>query len=294
MFAIDQKKNISEIHSNAPIERIAILVAMPEEAEPIIQALSLSLCDLKFNPPLGLITYQGKIENKTIYLVVNGIDTNFGVACVGTEAATLSTYETIRVLKPDTIISAGTAGGYENRGAAIGDIYISTKTFSFHDRRIPIEKYDKYCCGNYPCLEAPALAQALNLKTGIISTGNSLSINSDEQAVIDKNGAVAKEMEVAAIAKVAQLYQVRVMAIKAITNLAGLTADAPGEFKKNFTQATENLANILPKIIRYLLGKTPKQLQAPLSLINQDIFLEKGTVPKEPVCEHSKFSFSKI
>ncbi|OGO91347.1 MAG: hypothetical protein A3F41_00475 [Coxiella sp. RIFCSPHIGHO2_12_FULL_44_14] len=285
MLAIDHDKILTEIGSSRPIDKIAILIAMPEEAAPVIETLSLYSCDAGFDPHLGLQSYKSSLQNKEIYLIVNGVDSQYGVARVGTEAATLAAHETIRILKPDTIISAGTAGGYANRGAAIGDIYIGAKKFSFHDRRIPIEKYEDYCRGNYPCLEAPALASAFNFKTGLISTGNSLSINADEQALIDQSGAVAKEMEVAAIAHVARLYQVRVMAVKAITNLADIQADAASEFEKNFTKATQNLANALPNILNYLLGKTPKQLQTSLSIINPNPFLGKETAARESTRE---------
>lgn len=49
----------------------------------------------------------------------------------------MSTYAAISVFKPDLVISAGTAGGFSELGAGIGDVYISTKCV-FHNRLIPI------------------------------------------------------------------------------------------------------------------------------------------------------------
>jgi 5'-methylthioadenosine nucleosidase len=257
--------------NNRPIKKIAIIVAMREEALPMIEKLKLTQCHPYCAPELGLQVYRGKIQGHKFHLVINGRDSRYDVAKIGTDAATLCAYETLRVLKPDTIISAGTAGGYAEKGANIGDIYLSSGPFVFHDRRVPLEGYDHYAIGNYPCLEAPAMANALQLKLGTISTGNSLSISEEDQAMIQKNGAVAKEMEVASIANIAQHFGARVIAVKAITNLAGVKADASQQFQENFSIATKQLAETLPKILKFMLTKTPQQLSTPLGLVNTPI-----------------------
>ncbi len=261
----------SSLSDEKPIEKVAILVAMPEEAAPIIKSLNLSRCDIGLQPELNLVAYRGIAKGKEIFLIVNGIDPNHGVAQVGTDAAVLNCFQVITLLKPDTIISAGTAGGYAARNTIVGDIYIASDNFMFHDRRIPLERYDAYGKGLSPCLDAPAMASFLRLKTGVISTGNSLSVSQTDQEIIDQNNVAAKDMEVAAIANLAQKFKIRVMAIKAITNLAGVNADAPSEFKKNFNLATMNLANIMPKVLDYIIGKTPKELRKPVSIVRNNI-----------------------
>ena len=60
-----------------------------------------------------------------------------GVDNVGTVPAALTTYLAIQALKPDLVISLGTAGGFKAKGGAVGDVYISTG-FANHDRHIPI------------------------------------------------------------------------------------------------------------------------------------------------------------
>ena len=60
-----------------------------------------------------------------------------GVDNVGTAPAALTAYLSIQQLKPDLVISLGTAGGFKAKGAQIGDVYIST-AFANHDRHIPI------------------------------------------------------------------------------------------------------------------------------------------------------------
>ncbi len=42
-----------------------------------------------------------------------------------------------QALRPDLVISVGTAGGFAARGAAIGDVFVATG-FANHDRRIPL------------------------------------------------------------------------------------------------------------------------------------------------------------
>lgn len=246
-----------------PVENIAILVAMRAEADPLIQSLQLKKVNVGLPPQLRLQAYQGEVLHKKIHLIVNGIDPDYSVDQVGTEAAAVSACNIITRLRPDTLISAGTAGGFAERGAAIGDVVVSRGGFFFHDHHIPVDdQFENYARGSYPCLEVPELIKYLRLKSGVISTGNSMRISLEEKRCIEQYGAIAKEMEVAAIAKVARQFNTRVMAVKAITNIVGFEADAASEFKKNFAIATNNLARILPSIIRYLLGKTSQQLQS--------------------------------
>ena len=49
----------------------------------------------------------------------------------------MATYESIRVLNPDVVITAGTCGGFKAKGLEIGDVVLGTHS-AFHDRRIQI------------------------------------------------------------------------------------------------------------------------------------------------------------
>ena len=66
---------------------------------------------------------------------------------------------------------------------------------------------------------APRLVAALGLKTGVVSSGNSLNCGPEDRAALDASGASIKEMEGAAIAYVASLYSVPLLAVKAITDI---------------------------------------------------------------------------
>ncbi len=274
-------------HLEQPIEKVAIIVAMQTEANPLIEKLGLQPNNsLGLFPALGLMSYSGKIKDKEIYLIVNGTDQTYHVDNVGTTPAALTAYEVIRVIKPDTIISAGTAGGFANKGANVGDVYISSTKFMYHDRRIPLGDFSSYGIGSFPCLEAPAMVASLGLKSGVISTGNSLTMSTTDQKVLMENNAVAKEMEVAAIAEVANKCGVNVMAVKGITNVVGVNADAPGQFEKNFNLATNNVARALPNVLEYIIGKTPQQLRTIISLVNVRE-ISKGRCSSAPFFRHA-------
>lgn len=129
------------------------------------------------------------------------------------------------------------------------------------------------------------MIRALGLKSGVISTGNSLTLSSNDEKVLADNGAVAKEMEVAAIAEVAKRYKINVMAVKGITNIVGMNANAAGEFQKNFSLATQNISLAMPKILDYVIGKTPRQLRASIALVST-------TADKKPVANSTTPLFS--
>ena len=59
------------------------------------------------------------------------------------------------------------------QGAAIGDIFATTAAVN-HDRRIPIPVLQQYGLGYFECVPTPSLQQALGLKSGVVSSGNSL------------------------------------------------------------------------------------------------------------------------
>ena len=96
--------------------------------------------------------------------------------------AALMTYLAVQAFSPDAVISAGTAGGFRARGAAIGDVFVSTRMLN-HDRRIPIPGFDAYGVGAYAALPTPALQRELGLKCGVVSSGNSLDFTSEDMQV---------------------------------------------------------------------------------------------------------------
>ena len=181
------------------MKRVAIIVAMEEEAQPMIDGLKLTKGEGIAAAPT--IVHDGEYKGGYVAVVNPGRDAKTGVNLIGTDAAALTTFLAIQNLQPDVVITAGTCGGFSRQGGAIGDVYCVT-AFQFHDRRIPIPGYDAFGIGKRDAFQ-PDKIEALGFKTGLCSTGNSLDfIPDDDQRMAD---AVAKDMEGAAVAWAADL-----------------------------------------------------------------------------------------
>ncbi|KAL5077760.1 hypothetical protein RYX36_016744 [Vicia faba] len=76
---------------------------------------------------------------------------------------------------PHSPFPQGTTGGFKDRGATVGDVFIISDC-AFHDRRIPIPVFDLYGVGSCKAFETPNLVKELNLKVGKLSTGDSLDM----------------------------------------------------------------------------------------------------------------------
>lgn len=229
---------------------LLLLVTLQNEAKPIIRALALTELCLPQDKVLPVQAFQGKIHGIRTVLVTQGIDPHFGVESVGTEAAAITTFWALKTFHPDLIINAGTAGAFGAMGANIGDVYLSKGKAEFHDRRIPIPKYREYGIGSYPLLPVSKLSHALKLKEGIISTGSSLDMTPLDKTIIQARGALLKDMELAAIAYVANLFQVPLFAVKAVTDLLDSKVPTEEAFLQNFHLATEALQKAVVKVLR--------------------------------------------
>lgn len=119
------------------IKNILFMIAMEQEAQPLLKKLSLVKVD-NIIPNSPCVVHSGLYKNHiTVSVVTNGKCPRNHVDNVGTTPAALSTFLAINQLKPDIVINAGTAGGFKRKGGAIGDSYLST-IVKYHDRRIPI------------------------------------------------------------------------------------------------------------------------------------------------------------
>lgn len=220
--------------------KIGIICAMPNEAQPIIDYYKL----IYKNEYKGFKYYEN--NNKSIILGLNGIDFKYEVERVGTVPAALNTQLLLSKYKVDIILNIGIAGGVNDLGAKIDDIYINgNKTYN-HDRIINIPGgYSYYGYGRYRnLLNYKFISDKFNIKNGIISTGNSLDLNEGDKKVMNQLGTVVKDMEAAAINWVCELYYKPFLAIKGISDL--IDSD-------NNDEKTENMISNMNKTI-YLLG----------------------------------------
>lgn len=238
-----------------PISTIVIFVAMHTEALPLVNRFQLTKdVDSVFPNGVPWVRYNGFYKDLQINIIQPGKDPALGVDSVGTVTASLVTYASIQALQPDLIINAGTAGGFKAKGAAIGDVFIASE-IAFHDRRIPIPVFDLYGVGRRKAFTASNLVQELNLKTGKLSTGDSLDMSPQDEAAITANDATLKDMEGAAVAYVADLLKVPVIFIKAVTDIVDGDKPSAEEFLQNLQAVTAALDETVAKVVDFINGK---------------------------------------
>lgn len=179
---------------------------------------------------------------------------------VGTVPASLTTHLGIAQFKPDLLINAGTAGGFKSKGGAIGDVYLSSQA-SNHDRRIPIPGFTEYGIGSYTSFPVEHIAKQLGFKTGVVSTSNSLDHTEMDDTMMLKNDTSVKDMEAAAVAWTAELYQVPFVFLKVVTDLVDGGRLSHEEFMENLAEASASLQSALPKMLDHVVGKTLSDLK---------------------------------
>ena len=233
------------------MKKITMIVAMKQEAAPLIEHLSLTETNV-INDVIPCKAYTGMYGHLDISLIINGTDKTHEVENVGTQPATLAAYEAIRVFNPDLLINAGTCGAYAIKGSRIGDVYIGER-IRFFDRRIPLGKpYEEYGLGNYHCDKAIEVARQLKLPTSVVCTGNSLDISPTDEAILREEPLVNKEMEAAAIAWVAAMYAKPLIAVKSVTDLIDSHHTTAEEFGTNLALASSNLQKEVVRLLDFL------------------------------------------
>lgn len=219
-----------------------IVMAMREEAGPLIKKLALAPIKKVFGAELPTMGYRGRLSSgRPVYLLLNGIDPATKMDMIGTQMATLTAILGIRTFTPAVVFNFGTCGALSSKGARIGDIYLCRDKVWFHTRRIPVTGWDEYSKGGFPCPDVSALAKSLALKTGILSTTDSLDHPPFDAKRFDSIGADIADMEGAAIAWMAHLYKLPYYGLKAVTDLMDLDRK-PGE------QLSENITAVVAKL----------------------------------------------
>ncbi len=236
--------------------RVAFVFAMELEAQPLVEALSLQRDHSFGDPKLPMRHYRGSFQSRLELLVsVNGKCSRFGVDHIGTDASVLNAYVSIRQFRPDLLINAGTAGGFQKRGARIGDVYLGSDAYRFHDRRIPLGGYEQYGVGSFAALELEGMAEALGLKRGAITTGNSFDFTDRDLEMMERNAGVVKEMEAASIAWVAEQLRVPFLALKSITDLVDGERSSEEDFLANLELASRNLRDKTLGVLGYVVER---------------------------------------
>ena len=240
-------------------ERVVIVVAMDAEAQPLIGALRLRERLKVFNPGDPMRAFEGQVGKIKVALVVNGKSFRQPrLDLVGPEAAAVTTVAAIKAYRPDLIISAGTAGGMAI-DAKVGAVFLSQRIL-YHDRKIRLgPDWEKYASGDHAHMSVDQAARDLGVKSGTVVTGSSLvNVATDDISSIRNEKAAIVEMEAAAIAERAADYGVRMIALKAVTDL--VEHPDPAQFPRNLQIASEVLTRKVVETLTYL--QRPKQLQS--------------------------------
>lgn len=243
---------MQNVRSSPSIQRVAIIVAMEEEALPIVAKLNMvaqTLSVFGFHEKLQLGLFETTIKNKKVFLITNGKNLSHDVDRVGTQSAALTTFTVIERLKPDLIMSMGTAGGLKD--SQIGDVYLSNGHFAYIDRVINLPKYKEYGIGNFNYFHIPEAAKEFNFKLGIIASGSSLDPSARDLEELKRLNADVVDMESAAIAEVAERFDIKMIAIKSVTNF--INTNLHTDFEKNYSLAVSNLASKIDLFINWLL-----------------------------------------
>ena len=241
-----------------PVRRLLFIVAMEQEIQPLITRFNLKpVPQLSVVPGAPFVAWVGKAHGVTIHAVWCGQAERFGgVNNVGTQAAAVAAYAAIAAFgAPDLLLSAGTAGGFRALGAAVGDVYLSTKCV-YHARRLPTGegRLEEYGFGHFRSPPLGALAQAIGLKQGIVSTSDSLDASERDLELMRSEGTAVKEMEAAAVAWVAMTLGVPFVALKAVTDIVDGPHATRNEFDINLALASERLQQKVAELIARVAG----------------------------------------
>jgi 5'-methylthioadenosine/S-adenosylhomocysteine nucleosidase len=225
---------------------LACQFAMAAEAAPFVarRGLVLAQTDARY----GFQFYEGE----GLVVAVAGTHPRFQVDSIGTISAALLTSAMLERYRPTRLVNAGTAGGFEARGAQVGDVFLGAEVAVFHDRRIPLPGFEAMGRGHLPVECDRALAAALGLKVGVVSTGDSLDCTSDDLAQLTALDAQVKEMEAASIAWVCERHGVPLVLLKAITDLVDHPSPTSEQFVKNLSLAVARLTDALDALVEKL------------------------------------------
>lgn len=240
------------------IERVLVLFALLDEAMPLVERLRFPEVPSPEHR-LPQRHWAGRVGTVEVTVVANGRDLRCGSDRVGTDAATLAAWTSIRSFAPDLVLNAGTCGGFEARGGSVGAIYLSQGNLLFHDRRIPLDHFALQAAGRWPSAHAPNLAAAIGARPGVVSTGNSLDVLPGELEFFAREQVCAKDMEACSIAQVCALAGVPFVAVKAVTDLVDHPEPVQDAFLRNLRMVTALLGERLEAGVRWL-GARPRRL----------------------------------
>ncbi len=225
---------------------LALQFAMAAEATPFLERRGLAHAHT--DPRYGFEFHEGD----GLVVAIAGTHPRYRVDSIGTISAVLLTSTLLERYRPALVVNAGTAGGFQARGAKVGDVFLGAEVAVFHDRRIPLPGFEAMGRAHLPVHCDRALAAKLGLKVGVVSTGDSLDCTPEDLAQLTALGAQVKEMEAASIAWVCERHGVPLVLLKAITDLVDHPSATSEQFVKNLALAVGRLTDALEALMEQL------------------------------------------
>ncbi len=247
--------------SEQRLRRIAILYAMEAEGTPLADRLELSE-PKELHKGLPACMRTGTVGEVEVSIVFNGRDPVHGVDRIGLEHAAVTTWALIERLDPQLLVNAGTCGGFQSRSGTIGTTYLAGGDYLIHDHRIPLPGFQALGVSRLPATRYPAVEKRLGLSVGPVSSGSSLDATDAERRFFEEECVVAKDMEAAAIARVACDLKTPLMTMKAVTDLVDHPEPAEDAFLRNLQATTHKLTDHMEHLVRWIgEGLTPAELE---------------------------------
>ncbi len=240
------------------VRRILIFVAMEAEAEPIARALGLAPDRL----PIGSAGVRSgrvgsNLSSLEVSLLSPGICAETGVDRIGPVHAAATLARALERIPCDIVVNAGTAGGFESQGQRIADLVVARDTM-FHDARIALGGFDAVARAHTRLSADDAmlarLSAALDARAGLVSTGASLDATADELALFARHGALAKEMELAALGVVCREHRRPLVALKGITDLVDHHEPTHEAFVRNLARTSARVAEAIGPLLDELVN----------------------------------------
>ena len=216
--------------THAPRSMI-LFVAMEGEAAPIAKQLALGNASAMIHGQ-PMMVREGVVAGAQLRLITPGRDQHTHTDRVGLVYAATTLAAALTIARADLVVNAGTAGGFESGGVAIGDLVIARLSPSDSSLR--------------------AMAQELSAHIGAVSSGSSLDSTSDERELFTREHIRAKDMELAALAMVARDWGVALAALKGITDLVDRSEPIHTSFLRNLARASEHVASAIGPFIETL------------------------------------------
>lgn len=235
-------------------KKILFIATSDEEAKSVIDSFNMVELEDDIDPGLPAKWYVAIQAKMKLYLLVSAQAHQYGVTRCGTQNATLLTWEGLRTMEADIVVSVGYATGIGR--AKLGDIYLCNQA-KYFDREFDCdennEEMSAYAIGNYHCIVPSKVSFSYQL--GIIASGNSCSLSFELVEELEKDQVCLIDMSTAAIAEVCEIRSKPLVVLKGVHQLIGDEGDESQIPEEGVQALSEAMDNALNDIVQWAKDK---------------------------------------